>query len=202
MNNGLHLEKTMANQSTTGFGLRPLRNVHQGAHNAGLGEWKIAASSTAIDHHDLVLLASTGYVVVGTAGAGVLNALGSINGTFYTDPTTSKPTWSNWAPSNAATDMIALVNDNPQTMFEMRTTLTSLTQANVGNTAPIVDSAGSGAPNYISGFTIGAVTTTVVNQVKLLGISRDLNNQDVSVSGSVWRVMMCNHILGSNSIGI
>jgi len=30
MNNGLHLEKTMANQSTTGFGLRPLRNVHQG----------------------------------------------------------------------------------------------------------------------------------------------------------------------------
>jgi len=192
----------MANQSTTGFGLRPLRNVHQGTHNAGLGEWKIAASSTAIDHHDLVLLAATGYVVVGTAGAAVLNALGSLNGTFYTDPTTSKPTWSNWAPSNAATDMIALVNDNPQTMFEMRTTLTSLTQANVANTAPIVDSAGSGAPNYISGFTIGAVTTTVVNQVKLLGISRDTLNQDVSVSGSVWRVMICSHILGSNSIGI
>ena len=201
MNNGLHLEKTMANQSTTGFGLRPLRNVHQGAHNAGLGEWKIAASSTAIDHHDLVLLASTGYVVVGTAGAGVLNALGSINGTFYTDPTTSKPTWSNWAPSNAATDMIALVNDNPQTMFEMRTTLTSLTQANVGNTAPIVDSAGSGAPNYISGFTIGAVTTAL-NQVKLLGISRDPLNQDVSVSGGVWRVMICSHILGSNIAGV
>ena len=192
----------MANQSTTGFGLRPLRNVHQGDHNAGLGEWKIAASSTAIDHQDLVLLASTGYVVVGTAGAGVLNALGSLNGTFYTDPTTSKPTWSNWAPSNAATDMIALVNDNPQTMFEMRTTLTSLTQANAGNTAPIVDTAGSGAPNYISGFTIGAVTTTEVSQLKLLGISRDIDNQDVSVSGSVWRVMMCNHILGSNSIGI
>ena len=192
----------MANQSTTGFGLRPLRNVHQGDHNAGLGEWKIAASSTAIDHHDLVLLASTGYVVVGTAGAGVLNALGSLNGTFYTDPTTSKPTWSNWAPSNAATDMIALVDDNPQTMFEMRTTLTSLTQANTGNTAPIVDSAGSGAPNYISGFTIGAVTTTQVNQVKLLGISRDTENQDVSVDGAVWRVMICSHILGSNAVGI
>jgi hypothetical protein len=195
------MEKTMANQSTTGFGLRPLRNVHQGDHNAGLGEWKIAASSTAIDHQDLVLLASTGYVVVGTAGAGVLNALGSLNGTFYTDPTTSKPTWSNWAPSNAATDMIALVNDNPQTMFEMRTTLTSLTQANTGNTAPIVDTAGSGAPNYISGFTIGAVTTAL-NQVKLLGISRDTLNQDVSVSGSVWRVMICSHILGSNIAGV
>ena len=191
----------MANQSTTGFGLRPLRNVHQGAHNAGLGEWKIAASSTAIDHQDLVLLASTGYVVVGTAGAGVLNALGSLNGSFYTDPTTSKPTWSNYAPSSTATDITCLVTDNPQTMFEMRTNLTSLTQADAGRTAPIVDNAGSGAPNYISGFTIGAVTTAI-NQVKLLGISRDTDNQDVSVSGSVWRVMICSHILGSNIAGI
>ena len=191
----------MANQSTTGFGLRPLRNVHQGDHNAGLGEWKKAASTTAIDHHDLVLLAATGYVTVATAGIAILNALGSLNGSFYTDPTTSKPTWSNWAPNNAATDHTCLVNDNPQTMFEMRTTLTSLTQADAGRTAPIVDSAGSGAPNYISGFTIGAVTTAI-NQVKLLGISRDTLNQDVSVSGSVWRVMICSHILGSNIAGI
>jgi len=191
----------MANQSTTGFGLRPLRNVGQADHNAGLGEWKKAASTTAIDHQDLVLLAATGYVVVGTAGIAVVNALGSLNGSFYTDPSTQKPTWSNWAPNNAATDHTCLVNDNPQTMFEMRTNLTSLTQADAGRTAPIVDNAGSGAPNYISGFTIGAVTTAI-NQVKLLGISRDTQNQDVSVSGSVWRVMICSHILGSNIAGI
>ena len=191
----------MANQSTTGFGLRPLRNVHQGDHNAGLGEWKIAASSTAINHHDSVLLAASGYVVVGTAGAGVLNQLGSLNGTFYTDPTTSKPTWSNWAPSNAATDMIALVNDNPQTMFEMRTALTSTTQADAGATAPLVATSGSGAPNYISGYTIGT-PTTVVNQLKLIGISRDTQNQDLSVAGGVWRVMISNHILGNNAVGI
>jgi len=86
-------------------------------------------------------------------------------------------------------------------MFEMRTTITSLTQADAGATAPIVATAGSGAPNYISGFTIGAVTTAL-NQVKLLGISRDTLNQDVSVSGSVWRVMICSHILGSNIAGV
>ena len=191
----------MANQSTTGFGLRPLRNVHQGAHNGGLGEWKIAASSTAIDHHDLVLLAATGYVTVATAGIAIVNQLGSLNGSFYTDPSTQKPTWSNWAPNNAATDHTVLVNDDPQQMFEMRTALTSLTQADAGRTAPIVDSAGSGAPNYISGFTIGAVTTAI-NQVKLLGITRDTQNQDVSVAGSVWRVMICSHILGNNIAGI
>ena len=191
----------MANQSTTGFGLRPLRNVHQGDHNAGLGEWKKAASTTAIDNHDLVLLAASGYVTVATAGAGVINSLGSLNGSFYTDPSTSKPTWSNWAPNNAATDMTCLINDNPQTMFEMRTNLTSTTQADAGGTAPIVDNAGSGAPNYISGFTFGTVTT-VVNQVKLLGITRDTLNQDVSVDGSVWRVMICSQILCSNEVGI
>ena len=191
----------MANQSTTGFGLRPIRNVGQADHNAGLGEWKKAASTTAIDHQDLVLLAATGYVVVGTAGIAVVNALGSLNGSFYTDPSTQKPTWSNWAPNNAATDHTCLINDNPQTMFEMRTALTSLTQADAGRTAPIVDTAGSGAPNYISGFTIGAVTTAI-NQVKLLGLTRDTQNQDVSVAGSVWRVMICSHILGNNIAGI
>ena len=201
MNNGLHLEKTMANQSTTGFGLRPLRKVGQTDNNAGLGEWKKAASTTAIDHHDLVLLAATGYVVVATAGIGVVNALGSLNGAFYTDPSTQKPTWSNWAPNNAATDMTCLVNDDPKQMFEMRTNLTSTTQADAGGTAPIVDNAGSGAPNYISGFTFGTVTTAA-NQVKLLGITRDTQNQDVAVSGSVWRVMICSHILGNNIAGI
>ena len=191
----------MANQSTTGFGLRPIRKVGQNDDNAGLSEWKKAASTTAINHHDLVFLAATGYVVVATAGIAIVNALGSLNGSFYTDPTTSKPTWSNWAPNNAATDHTCLINDNPQTMFEMRTNLTSLTQADAGNTAPIVDNAGSGAPNYISGFTIGAVVTAL-NQVKLLGISRDTLNQDVSVSGSVWRIMICSHILGSNIAGV
>ena len=191
----------MANQSTTGFGLRPIRKVGQNDNNAGLGEWKKAASTTAIDHQDMVLLAATGYVTVATAGIGVVNQLGSLNGSFYTDPSTQKPTWSNWAPNNAATDHTVLVNDDPQQMFEMRTALTSLTQADAGRTAPIVDTAGSGAPNYISGFTFGTVTTAA-NQVKLLGITRDTQNQDVAVSGSVWRVMICSHILGNNIAGI
>jgi len=191
----------MANQSTTGFGLRPLRKVGQNDNNAGLGEWKKAASTTAIAHHDLTLLASSGYVTVGTAGAGVLNAVGSLNGSFYTDPSTSKPTWSQWAPNNAATDMTCLINDDPQQMFEMRTALTNTTQADAGATAPIVATANSGAPNYLSGFTVGT-PTTVVNQLKLLGISRDTDNQDLSVAGGVWRVMISDHILGNNAVGI
>ncbi len=37
----------MANQSTTGFGLRPLRKVGQNDNNAGLGEFEIASGATA-----------------------------------------------------------------------------------------------------------------------------------------------------------
>tara|TARA_R100001594_G_scaffold138900_1_gene182833 strand:+ start:47 stop:622 length:576 start_codon:yes stop_codon:yes gene_type:complete len=191
----------MANESSTGFGLRPLRKVGQTDNNAGLGEWDKGASTTAINHQDLVLLAATGKAVVGTAGAGVLNNLGSLNGAFYTDPSTSKPTWSQYAPNNAATDMTCLVNDDPQQMFEMRTALTSMTVADAGATAPIVATAGSGAPNFLSGFTVGT-PTTVVNQIKVLGLTRDTNNQDVSEAGSVWRVMISNHILGNGVVGI
>ena len=38
----------MANQSTTGFGLRPIAKIGQNDNNAGLSEWNIAASSAAI----------------------------------------------------------------------------------------------------------------------------------------------------------
>ena len=59
----------MANQSSTGFGLRPLRNVGQADHNAGLGEWMKASGSAAIYHHELTAMQATGYVI--SAGAGL-----------------------------------------------------------------------------------------------------------------------------------
>ena len=191
----------MANESSTGFGLRPLRKVGQNDNNAGLGEWNKAASTAVISHQDVCVLAASGYVEISTASAAVLNNLGSLNGAFYTDPNTSKPTWSQYAPNNTATDMTCLVNDDPQQMFEMRTALTSMTVADIGATAPLVAPGGSGAPNFLSGMTIGT-PTTVVNQLKVLGLTRDPNNQTVDEAGSVWRVMISNHILGNGVVGI
>ena len=49
--------------------------------------------------------------------------------------------------------------------------------------------------------TIGT-PTTVVNQLKVLGLTRDPNNQTVDEAGSVWRVMISNHILGNGVVGI
>ena len=192
----------MANQSTIGFGLRPLRNAYQGRHDTGLGEWMKAASSAAINHHELVQLQATGYVLAATNTTS--NNIGSLNGSFYTDPTTSKPTWSNYAPNVAASDHVVLVNDNPGTMFEMRTQLTSLTNpGSVGDCAPIVVGTGSAAPNYISGNLLGAPGGAgAIDQIKIFGLTRDTQNQDVSVSGSVWRVLLNENMLASGVAGI
>ena len=189
----------MANQSTSGFGLKPIRKVAQTNDTGGLGEWAKAASSAAINHHELTQLQADGTVLSSTVSTA--NNIGSLNGSFYTDPSTSKPTWSNYAPLTTATDQVCLINDDTRQMYEMRTQLTSLTTADVGGCSPIVVGTGSGAPNFISGNLIGAVGATD-NQIKIFGLTRDDNNQDVSVSGSVWRVMICHHILGNNFKGI
>ena len=190
----------MANQSSTGFGLRPLRKVGQTDNNAGLGEWKKAASAAAIYHHELVAMQASGYVI--SAGAGGPYLLGSLNGSFYTDPTTSKPTWSNYAPNVAASDHVCLINDDPQQMFEMMTLLTNYTQAAAGAVADIIVGTGQTTSPFTSRNVLGTQATAADTQMKILGLTRDTLSQDVSVAGSVWRCMINEHLLGNNAIGI
>ena len=191
----------MANQSSTGFGLRPLRNVGQADHNAGLGEWMKASGSAAIYHNELTAMQASGYVISAGAGGGTL--VGSLNGSFYTDPTTSKPTWSNYAPSVAASDHTVLINDNPHTMFEIMTLRTDHTNPGSGGaTADIVVGTGLTTSPFTSRNTLAAAATGADVQLKILGLTRDTQSQDVSVAGSVWRVMINEHLLGNGSAGI
>jgi hypothetical protein len=55
-----------------------------------------------------------------------------------------------------------------------------------------------GSQNSLAAVAPSAVAT----QMKILGITRDTLSQDVAVAGSVWRVMINEHLLGNNSIGI
>ena len=191
----------MANDSSTGFGLRPLRKVGQNDNNAGLGEYKVASGAAAIYHQELVQMQATGYIL--SAGAGGPYLLGSLNGAFYTDPTSSKPTWSSYAPNVAASDYTALVNDDPHQMFEMMTLRTDYTNpGSVGATADIIVGTGATTSPFYSANVLGAVATAADTQMKVLGLTRDLGHQDVSEAGSVWRVMINEHILGNNSLGI
>ena len=183
----------MANASTTGFGMKPIKMAGQSANTAGLGEYPVAASATAIYNQDLVTMATTGTAAV--AAAGTEQLLGSLNGVFYTDSSTSKPTFQAYLlGSNTASDIVALVNDDPHQMYEIRSNASSSQQLDVGNTADISYSAGA-SPNYISRTTLddSSLSDSASNQVKIVGLSRDPDNNDLTSAGVVWRVVISEH---------
>ena len=180
----------MANSSSVGFGLKPIKMYGNGYENMGLGEYPVAASSDAIYNQDLVCQHTTGFVIVGVAGTE--DIIGSLNGVFYTDATTNKPTFQNYLQgSNTATDIVALVNDSPIQQYEVRSNNTGASdQSDVGNTADIAYSAG-GSPNYISGATLDDSTLgTSAQQLKIIGVSRDPENNDLTSANVVWRVVI------------
>ena len=183
----------MANASTTGFGMKPIKMAGQSANTAGLGEYPVAASATAIYNQDLVAMATTGTAAV--AAAGTEQLLGSLNGVFYTDSSTSKPTFQAYLlGSNTASDIVALVNDDPHQMYEIRSNASSSQQLDVGNTADISYSAGA-SPNYISRTTLddSSLSDSASKQVKIVGLSRDPDNNDLTSAGVVWRVVISEH---------
>jgi hypothetical protein len=192
----------MANISTTGFGLRPIKQVGQNYNNAGLSEWLVAASSALISHAALVKLTADGVVLA--AGNTDDHNLGTLNGVFYTDATTNKPTFSNYSPAaNTATDIVAYVNDNPMTMFEVMSSATSYDATDVGECSDQVAAVGV-TPLFISRSKINGTTvgTGASAQLKILGLSRDPDHSDGTVEGFALRVQINEHILGLNRNGI
>ena len=170
----------MANSSATGFGLKPIKAYGNGYESMGLGEYPVAASSDAMFFQDLIVQAATGFVTVGVAGTE--NILGSLNGVFFTDANTSKPTFANHLlAANGASDIVALVNDNPLQQYEVRSNNTGASdQSDVGNTADIVYNAGD-TSNFISRCTLNDGTiTTGVQQLKIIGVSRDTDPDDLT----------------------
>ena len=183
----------MANSSATGFGMKPVKMAGQAANTAGLGEYPVAASATAIYNQDLVAMAATGTAAV--AAAGTEQLLGSLNGVFYTDSSTSKPTFQAYLlGSNTASDIVALVNDDPHQVYEVRSNNAGASaQTDVGNTADISYSAGA-TPNYISKTTLDdGSLATASKQVKIVGVSRDPDNNDLTSANVVWRVVISEH---------
>ena len=189
----------MANSSSTGFGLKPLKKVGQNYDAGGLGEYPVAASSSAIYNQDMVAMAATGYAAV--AAAATTHNLGSLNGVFYTDATTSKPTFQNYLQgSNTATDIVAFVTDDPNQVYEIRSNNSGASaQTDVGNTAEISYSAGA-SPNYISRTTLDDATLgTTAQQLKIVGVSRDEENDDLTSANVVWRVVINEHFYNTQT---
>ena len=186
----------MANASTTGFGFRPIKKIAQNYNNAALSEYNVAASSALISHACMVQLTADGVVLA--SGNTTTNNLGTLNGVFYTDATSNKPTFSNFSPaSNTATDIVAFINDDPMQMFEVMSADTAFNQNEVGHLADQVLAVGT-TPLFISKSKISATTATTQAQLFIMGVSRDPDHSDTTVEGFALRVQIREHILIGN----
>ncbi len=162
----------MANKDSA-FGLKPIGKVGQNRDNGGLSEYSIAASASAIYFQDPVELAATGTITVAAASDALL---GSLNGVFFTDATTSKPTYANHLnASNTATDIVGFVSDDPYERFEIQSD-GATAAADVGLNADIVYAAGS-SPDYVSQVELDfSDQKTGTAQLRIIGISKDPDN--------------------------
>jgi len=182
----------MANQ-TRGFGLRPIGKVGQNRDAQGQSEYRIAASATAIYFQDPVKALNTGTIGVAAAGD---QLLGSLNGVFFTNTTTRKPTWTNnLQASNTATDILGYVADDPYERFEIKSNDSNASaQTDVFQNANIVYAAGDSA-NYVSAVRLdnSTINTTNTLQLRIIGPSTNIGNDDIGSAGVTWVVNINKH---------
>jgi len=183
----------MANKDSA-FGLRAIGKVGQNRDNQGLSEYDIAASATAIYFQDPVKMLNTG--TIGVAAAGDV-LLGALTGVFFTDATTEKPTFANHLnASNTATDIVGFVSDDPYERFEVQSNNTGASaQTDIGNVADIEYTAGS-SPNYVSKVELddGDLATSD-GQLKVIGVSKDPDNNDLTAANVNFVVTINEHFL-------
>jgi hypothetical protein len=190
----------MANKDAP-FGVRPAGKVGQNADNGGLSEHIITASATAITQNDLVKMKADGSIEVAGAGG---NVVGSLNGVFFTDATSGKPTFANnLAGSNAATDIKGFIYDDPYQRFEVQSNNSGASElTDINNCADIVYAVGT-APSMISNSELDDSTLTAgAATLKIHGLSRDPDNSDFASANVNWLVSINEHEYGKAVDGI
>ena len=193
----------MANQDAA-FGLRPLKTMGQQDDSTGMSSHKILPGDASILYQgSLAIATATGYVDI-SAATNVLN-IGAFWGTFYIDPTTLKPTYKNYyqgsitPPSSGAIE--AFIYDSPYQMFEVQSAATGASsQADIYMCCDIASNGGS-TTNGVS--SLESLDTFVAGpaQLKVVGVSRDPANSDLTAANVNWRVQICEHLFGSGTAG-
>ena len=178
------------------FGLRPIGNLSGTGAQKQYG-YEIADNQAgAIYQGDLVTVFD-GYIVK-FAPATHTAAVGVFNGCNYTDPTTGKPTWSNYYPGsvNITSGVIAAdVLDDPSQLFMVQASA-GMTQANIGKNADVVGTTGS-AVNGISAMELDSTTiaNTAALNLKIVGLSASPDN--AFGTNAVVVVKINEHMYGS-----
>ena len=196
----------MANQDAA-FGLRPLKTLGQQDDSTGMSSHKISPGDASILYQgSLAIPTATGFVDIATAGA--TQNIGAFWGCFYVDPTTLKPTFNNYYPGSitppSSGAIEAFVYDSPYQMFEVQSNNAGASaQADVYECADIANPTAGSTLNGVSGQELDDSDLSAdIAQLKVIGVSRDPKNSDLTAANVNWRVQIAEHIFGSFTGGI
>ena len=185
------------------FGLRPSRQLNGSPFINAQNRYRIASgNSTSIYQGDLVTPLASGQITRYVANTSN-TVVGVFNGCFYTDPTTQKPTFSNFYPSSTnASDIIAYVIDGPDTVFEI----------NADEVFAVADIFKNYSVNNASGSTQTGISLVQLDVsmsgvdgtyvVQAIDISQDPNNNDVATSNANIMVRINNHFYRQGGTGL
>ena len=169
----------MANKDAA-FGFRPTRSLVGGELRTE--EYAIAANhGTSIFTGQVVEAVAAGGIE--QAAAGDTQQLGVFGGCFYTDPTSSKPTYSAFYPASTnASDIVAYVYADPHIVFEAQHDGTGTAAMNHSG-FDFVGTSGS-TTSGLSSSEIDTSTSGTSGGFKQIGISKDPENSDTSAANA------------------
>ena len=178
----------MANRNTQGFGLIPAGTIGSTPSTQGQGKYLIDAGMAVDLFQGTAVKSAAGYIV--TAQAAITNTcIGVLNGIFYNDATTKKPTFANFynqpiTPANSE-NVTCFVIDNPLQLFAAVMD-TACAQAEFGKTFSFAAAVPTGSE--ISGQCTNMLDYTnrdnANNQWRLLRTAEDPENNDIAAVNS------------------
>ena len=162
----------MANKDAA-FGFKPTRHLSGGLIRAE--EYAIANNASASIFGGQVVEAVAGGGIE-AAAAGDTQQLGVFGGVFYTDPTTSKPTFKASYTQVAAADIVATVHADPNIIYEVQHDGTGTSAMN--NSAFDFTGVAGSAITGQSTSELDTSTSGTSGGFKQIGISKDPENSD------------------------
>ncbi len=195
----------MANNNAP-FGLRPVRTLG-GVYTGAVNPYQVAdnydvTANSGIFTGDPVI-AVTGGTVELSGAAPTVDSLGVFTGCNYVDPASGTPTWKAYYPdtTNITVGIIeAYIIDDPMVVFEIQVegiVLQTSIFANFTYTNTDGDTK-SGRSRFELDF--ASLATTGTDPLKIIGISQDVENKDLTVTDANVYVILNQHIL--KSVGV
>ena len=191
----------MANQ-TGNFGLRAARQLDGSPYNGAQNRYRILKNyGTALYQGDLVMTSLNG--TVQRAGATDNPVVGVFNGVFYTDPTTSKPTWKNYYPATiSANDIMAQVIDGPDVVFEINADATFTVSHLFANYKIVATTGSTLSGQGKEALDVSTADSSSTFVLKAVDISQDPDNSDTTASSGVNVLVVLNaHSYKSGTVG-